>query len=73
MQKAKPVILIIDDDEDVLLTAKMILRSQFTILTLSSPKQLEKVIREKNPEVVILDMNFKAGATSGNEGLFWLR
>ena len=26
----------------------------------------------KRPEVVLLDMNFTAKVTTGNEGLFWL-
>ena len=29
-------------------------------------------LRDKNPDVVLLDMNFSAGINSGNEGLFWL-
>jgi len=73
MEKEKPHILFIDDDEDVLITAKVILRPYYTIQTASSPKQLEKMITQHDPEVIILDMNFKSGATSGNEGLFWLR
>ncbi|MEM8568178.1 MAG: sigma-54 dependent transcriptional regulator [Bacteroidota bacterium] len=74
MNKNKGRVLIIDDDEDVLITAKMILRSQFEQVQVeSSPKQLENIIKLKTPDIVILDMNFKTGATSGNEGLFWLR
>ncbi|MEM6526039.1 MAG: sigma 54-interacting transcriptional regulator, partial [Bacteroidota bacterium] len=74
MNKKKGRVLIIDDDEDVLITAKMILRSQFEQVQVeSSPKQLENIIKLKTPDIVILDMNFKTGATSGNEGLFWLR
>ncbi|MEM9680888.1 MAG: sigma-54 dependent transcriptional regulator [Bacteroidota bacterium] len=74
MSKRKGKVLIIDDDEDVLITAKMILRSQFEQVQVeSSPKQLENIIKLKTPDIVILDMNFKTGATSGNEGLFWLR
>ncbi|TRX51766.1 sigma-54-dependent Fis family transcriptional regulator [Fulvivirga sp. M361] len=74
MNKKDGVILIIDDDEDVLITARMILRNHFkTVKTESSPKTLESNLENINPDVVILDMNFKAGATSGNEGLFWLR
>ncbi len=72
--KSKGSILIVDDDEDVLITARMILRSEFTeILTENSPKKLESLLKSKDVDVVILDMNFKTGATSGNEGLFWLR
>lgn len=73
MSNKREKVFIIDDDEDVLLTAKMILRSHYTILTESSPKKLIKIIKEESPDIILLDMNFKTGATSGNEGLFWLR
>ena len=72
--KKQATILIVDDDEDVLTTARMILRSQYTtVLTESSPIKLESLLKATPVDVVLLDMNFKTGATSGNEGLFWLR
>lgn len=74
MTKKKGTVLIIDDDEDVLITGKMILRSHYeTIITETSPKAFASVITKSNPDVIILDMNYKTGATSGNEGLFFLR
>ena len=67
-------IVVIDDDEDVLVTARMILRNHFEKVQVeSSPKKLESLLKMTDIDVVILDMNFKTGATSGNEGLFWLR
>ncbi|WP_412708779.1 sigma-54-dependent transcriptional regulator [Bacteroides hominis] len=33
---------------------------------------MSSVLREENPEVVLLDMNFTSGINNGNEGLFWL-
>lgn len=66
-------ILIVDDDEHVLITSQMILKQYFeTIELLSSPKVLETRLRQKEFDVILLDMNFKAGSTSGNEGIFWL-
>ncbi|ELR73918.1 Two-component system response regulator [Fulvivirga imtechensis AK7] len=74
MSKRKGSILIVDDDEDVLITARMILRNHFEqVQTATSPKNLESLIRNNDLDIIILDMNFKTGATSGNEGLFWLR
>ncbi len=74
MAKKAGTILIVDDDEDVLITAKMILRNEFDkIITESSPKKLERLLETERIDVILLDMNFKTGATSGNEGLFWLR
>ncbi len=72
--KQKGHILIVDDDPDVLFTAKTILKHEYeTISTESSPNRLETLLKRENIDVVILDMNFKAGVTSGNEGLFWLQ
>ncbi len=72
--KKKGNILIVDDDEDVLITARMILRGHFEKVQVeSSPKKLESMLKAGDIDIIILDMNFKTGATSGNEGLFWLR
>lgn len=73
MKKYSGNILILDDDEHVLVTSKMILKNYFeTVDTLSSPKTLESVLKQREYDVVLLDMNFKAGVTSGNEGIFWM-
>ncbi len=71
--KKKGHILVVDDDPDVLFTAKTILKREYNnISTESTPNRLETIIRQEEIDVIILDMNFKAGITSGNEGLFWL-
>jgi DNA-binding NtrC family response regulator len=73
MKKYAGNILIVDDDEHVLLTSKMILKNFFEhIETLISPKTLESNLKQTDYDVVLLDMNFKAGVTSGNEGIFWM-
>ena len=67
-------ILVIDDDPDVLTTARMILRPHYSeVQTENSPKKLLRILKDSSIDVIILDMNFKPGATSGNEGLFWLK
>jgi len=67
-------ILFVDDDEDVLHTARLILKSHFEeIITLTEPDKITDLILEKNFDVIVLDMNFSFGQTSGKEGLFWLR
>ncbi len=74
MKKFPGCILIVDDDEHVVLTSRIILKEHFDrIDSLESPKTLETKLRQQDFDVVLLDMNFKAGATSGNEGLFWLK
>lgn len=63
-------IIVLDDAEDVLLTARYVLKKAFTqIETLSDPSRLEQCLNEGLCHVVLLDMNFKPGATSGAEGL----
>src|SRR5690606_25289363 len=64
---------IVEDDEDVALTSRMILKQYFeNIESLPSPKSLESKLKQNTYDVILLDMNFKAGVTSGNEGIFWL-
>ena len=73
MKKYPGNILIVDDDEHVLVTARMILKNYFDhVETLSSPKTLETRLKQQDVDVVLLDMNFMAGVTSGNEGIFWM-
>lgn len=74
MSKKKGHILIIDDDEDVLFTARTILKRVYErVSTENSPNRLESILKKESIDLIILDMNFKAGMTSGNEGLYWLR
>lgn len=66
-------IIIVDDNKGVLTAVQLLLKNHFSkIITLSSPVSLSSVLREENPEVVLLDMNFTSGINNGNEGLFWL-
>lgn len=66
-------IIIVDDNKGVLTAVQLLLKNHFSkVITLSSPVNLSTVLREENPEVVLLDMNFTSGINNGNEGLFWL-
>lgn len=63
-------IIILDDDKDVLLTAKLILKSRFEeVITLTDPNRVEQHLADGFCHVVLLDMNYAPGATSGVEGL----
>ena len=69
----KGSILVVDDNKNVLTALRILLTNYFEKVTLlSSPNQLHSVIREFNPDIVLLDMNFSAGINTGNEGLYWL-
>lgn len=73
MKKHQGNILILDDDEHVVLTSKIILKDYFEhIERLTSPKTLDMKLKQQDYDVILLDMNFKAGSTSGNEGIFWM-
>jgi DNA-binding NtrC family response regulator len=67
-------LLVVDDNRNILTTVKMLLEDIFqTIITISNPNLIPAKLREENPDVVLLDMNFSSGINSGNEGLYWLR
>ncbi|MBU8891322.1 MAG: sigma-54 dependent transcriptional regulator [Bacteroidales bacterium] len=74
MGSIKGRILIVDDDKDVLTTARIALKQCFTdIVTEENPKRIPDYIKNEDFDLIILDMNFKPGATNGAEGLFWLK
>ncbi|MEL6193173.1 MAG: sigma-54 dependent transcriptional regulator [Bacteroidota bacterium] len=67
-------ILIVDDDEDILLSAKMVLKRHFSsVATENNPHKLEQLLQASPISLVLLDMNFTSGFTSGKEGLRWLK
>jgi len=67
-------ILVIDDDPDILLTTKVVLKKEFgAIETESDPEKIMPLIIKGIFDVILLDMNFRTGATSGREGIEWLR
>ncbi|MEM9855945.1 MAG: sigma-54 dependent transcriptional regulator [Bacteroidota bacterium] len=74
MKKVKGKILVIDDDRDVLHSACMVLKPVFSeVITESNPQQINYLITYNEYDVILLDMNYTAGVTSGKEGLFWLK
>lgn len=69
----KGCILIIDDNKNVLSALRIFLDNYYEeVILLPSPNTLVYTLKEKNPDIVLLDMNFSAGINTGNEGLFWL-
>ncbi|MCP4123488.1 MAG: sigma-54-dependent Fis family transcriptional regulator [Bacteroidetes bacterium] len=74
MKKTKAHILVIDDDKDVLLSARMLLKRQYTDVTTSSdPREINSYITTKPIDILLLDMNFRMGINDGKEGLYWLK
>lgn len=73
MQTQKGNILIVDDNKSILSTLEILLTPHFqNVTTLSNPNQIPTELRRLDYNVVILDMNFKAGINTGNEGIYWL-
>jgi len=67
-------ILIVDDNKSVLTALEMLLQSEFKeVYTLNNPGNLISTIQQNQIDVILLDMNFKAGINTGNEGLHWLK
>ncbi len=67
-------LLIVDDNKSVLNALRMLLRFEFEeVHTLTGPTTLIHEVAQYEPDVVLLDMNFKVGENSGNEGIYWLR
>ncbi len=73
MEKNLGKILIIDDDEDVLLAAKLLLkRHAHEVLIEKNPKKIPFLLNNDSYDVILLDMNFSTDITSGKEGFYWL-
>ncbi len=69
----KGSILVVDDNKNVLTALRILLQNYFDKVTLlESPKQLNFILKQTAPDIILLDMNFSAGINTGNEGLFWL-
>ncbi|MFH1194914.1 MAG: sigma-54 dependent transcriptional regulator [bacterium] len=67
-------ILIVDDNEDILIAAKLLLKPHASvIITEKDPEKIPSLISNESFDVIFLDMNFTKDTTSGQEGLFWLK
>ena len=74
MKKTQAQILIIDDQEDILFAAKMLLKKHFeTIITSNTPRNIVQLLAENEINVVLLDMNYRIGYEDGKEGLYLLK
>lgn len=66
-------ILIIDDNEDVLFALNLLLEPYVEqIRVTTQPERIEHFMESYVPDVILLDMNFRRDAISGQEGFFWL-
>ena len=71
--ECKGKILIVDDNEDILLSLNMLLRPWTdAIRAISNPERIIEFMDYFRPDVILLDMNFSRDSISGEEGYEWL-
>ncbi len=74
MRKKDATILIVDDDDDILFSARISLKKYFSeIITANNPKKISNHLTATTVDVVLLDMNYRIGFEDGKEGLYWLK
>lgn len=74
MAKYSGKVLIVDDDEFVLLSLKILLEQNgLESITVHNPERIPNLLEKESVQAVLLDMNFRQGDTSSTQGLFWLR
>ncbi len=74
MSKAEGKILVVDDDPYILLSLTTLLEQHYaTIQAIKDPEQVTENLSADSWDVILLDMNFKLGDTSGEEGIKWLK
>jgi DNA-binding NtrC family response regulator len=67
-------ILLVDDDNDILIAGKLLLKRKFTdISTCNLPEHIPSLLSQQHFDVILLDMNFGPGESSGAQGFYWLK
>lgn len=71
---SKPLILIADDHADVRQALSLLLRDGgYDVATAASPAEALSALRQSQPDLVLLDLNYRRDTTSGVEGLELLK
>jgi len=74
MNEKNGKILVVDDDNDVLLAAKLFLKQHFHSVQIEkNPELIIPLLKNNSYDVILLDMNFTKDVSSGKEGFFWLK
>ncbi|MGQ3046944.1 MAG: sigma-54-dependent transcriptional regulator [Niveispirillum sp.] len=70
----QPRVLIVDDDEDILVAARLMLKREGILChTEPRPDRIPQLLKDGTFDAVLLDMNFAIGANTGREGFQWLK
>ncbi|HEX8563688.1 MAG TPA: sigma-54 dependent transcriptional regulator [Flavobacterium sp.] len=74
MRKKQARILIVDDQDEILFSARMVLKKSYEVVeTTNNPKTIYQYLGEHPADVVMLDMNYRIGFEDGREGIHWLK
>ncbi|NVO86189.1 sigma-54-dependent transcriptional regulator [Hymenobacter terrestris] len=66
-------ILVVDDEPDVLFALRLLLKTEVReVVTEKNPERLLSLLGQQPFDAVLLDMNYRSGQTTGNEGFYWL-
>lgn len=66
-------VLLVDDDEDILVAGKLLLKRFFTEVKIcNQPTHIPTLLSEQHFDAILLDMNFGPGESSGEQGYNWL-
>ncbi len=66
-------LLIVDDDDDVLTSARLLLKQHYKkVETTNNPQEINGMLTKLQPDLILLDMNFRRGLNDGREGIYWL-
>ncbi|MFY8329108.1 sigma-54-dependent transcriptional regulator [Pseudoalteromonas sp. ZZD1] len=72
-------LLIVDDNPDILIAARLLLKQHYqSVKTTDNPFDIAGIIDEQRKleqpiDVILLDMNFTQDSISGKEGFYWLK
>lgn len=67
-------ILVVDDDEDILIASKLLLKRHYqTVVTCNRPEHIPTMMADHVFDAILLDMNFGPGESSGQQGFLWLK
>ncbi|MBI9054595.1 MAG: sigma-54-dependent Fis family transcriptional regulator [Bacteroidales bacterium] len=73
MKKSLPNILVVEDNKDVIVAIRLLLRTSCnSVDSITNPNQIYSTLEKQTYDAIILDMNFVAGLNTGNEGFFWM-
>ncbi|MFH2036397.1 MAG: sigma 54-interacting transcriptional regulator, partial [Candidatus Zixiibacteriota bacterium] len=66
-------ILVVDDNEDILYAARLLLKqNNYNVKTESNPDRIPQILEEESFDIILLDMNFTEDVSGGQEGIHWL-